>query len=104
MRRRKDGRLIDIALTVSPVQDVNGTIIGASKIARDITERKQAKLAVAEAQSRLATTLESIGDAVLATDPQSLVTYLNPVAERLIGYPMLEANGATARGNFPDCQ
>lgn len=93
VRCRKDGRLIDIALTVSPVQDVNGTIIGASKIARDITERKQAKLAVAEAQSRLATTLESIGDAVLATDPQSLVTYLNPVAERLIGYSMPEAMG-----------
>jgi PAS domain S-box-containing protein len=93
VRRRKDGRLIDIALTVSPVRDVNGTIIGASKIARDIIERKQAKLAIAEAQSRLATTLESIGDAVLATDPQSLVTYLNPVAERLIGYSMLEAMG-----------
>ena len=93
VRRRKDGRLIDIALTVSPVRDVNGTIIGASKIARDITERKQAKLAVAEAQSRLATTLESIGDAVLATDPQSLVTYLNPVAERLLGYPMREVMG-----------
>ena len=93
VRCRKDGRLIDIALTVSPVQDVNGTIIGASKIARDITERKQAKLVVAEAQSRLATTLESIGDAVLATDPQSLVTYLNPVAERLLGYPMREVMG-----------
>ncbi|HEU5202417.1 MAG TPA: PAS domain S-box protein [Nitrospira sp.] len=93
VRRRKDGRLIDIALTVSPVHDVNGMIIGASKIARDITERKQAKLAVAEAQSRLATTLESIGDAVLATDPQSLVTYLNPVAERLLGYSMREVMG-----------
>ena len=93
VRRRKDGRLIDITLTVSPVRDVNGTIIGASKIARDITERKQAKLAIAEAQSRLATTLESIGDAVLATDPQSLVTYLNPVAERLLGYSMREVMG-----------
>ena len=40
VRRRKDGRLIDIDLTVSPVRDGNGTIIGASKIARDITERK----------------------------------------------------------------
>ena len=93
MRRRKDGRLIDIDLTVSPIHDVNGTIIGTSKIARDITERKQAKLAIAEAQSRLATTLESIGDAVLSTDPQSLVTYLNPVAERLLGYPAREIMG-----------
>ena len=59
VRRRKDGRLIDIDLTVSPVRDGNGTIIGASKIARDITERKQTKRAMAEAQGRLATTLKA---------------------------------------------
>lgn len=40
VRRRRDGRLIDISLTVSPVRDASGTIIGASKIARDISERK----------------------------------------------------------------
>jgi PAS domain S-box-containing protein len=44
IRRRKDGRLIDVSLTVSPVF-ANGEIVGVSKIARDITERKQAQLA-----------------------------------------------------------
>jgi PAS domain S-box-containing protein len=43
VRRRKNGSLIDISLTVSPVRAVDGRIIGASKIARDITERKRAK-------------------------------------------------------------
>jgi len=43
VRRRKDGGLIDISLTVSPVKDGSGRIIGASKIARDITERKRAR-------------------------------------------------------------
>jgi PAS domain S-box-containing protein len=38
-RKRKDGTLLDISLTISPVKDLNGTIIGASKIARDITEQ-----------------------------------------------------------------
>lgn len=42
IRRRKDGSLIDISLTISPIRDGNGTIIGASKIARDISERKRA--------------------------------------------------------------
>src|SRR3546814_12966636 len=42
VRRRKDGSLIDISLTVSPVKDGDGRIIGASKIARDITERRLA--------------------------------------------------------------
>src|ERR1051325_6073905 len=42
-RRRKDGTLIDLSLTISPVRDENGQIVGASKIARDITERKRAE-------------------------------------------------------------
>lgn len=41
VRRRKDGTLIDISLTVSPIKDENGRVIGASKIARDVTERKR---------------------------------------------------------------
>lgn len=49
-RQRKDGSLVDISLTVSPVRDATGHIIGASKIARDITERKQAE---ATMQARL---------------------------------------------------
>jgi PAS domain S-box-containing protein len=41
VRRRKDGTLLDISLTISPVRDADGVIVGASKIARDISERKQ---------------------------------------------------------------
>jgi PAS domain S-box-containing protein len=43
VRRRKDGTLIDVALTVSPIKDASGKIVGASKIARDVTEQKQAQ-------------------------------------------------------------
>ena len=43
IRLTKDGRLIDISLTISPVRDEDGRVVGASKIARDITERKQAQ-------------------------------------------------------------
>ncbi len=50
VRRRKDGRLIDISLNVSPLRDANGTIIGASKIARDITEHKRLITAEREAE------------------------------------------------------
>jgi PAS domain S-box-containing protein len=48
VRRRKDGSLIDISLTVSPVRDALGNVIGASKIARDITEHKRAEQALAK--------------------------------------------------------
>jgi two-component system, chemotaxis family, CheB/CheR fusion protein len=43
VRRRKDGSLVDVSLTVSPIRDETGRIVGASKIARDITARKQAE-------------------------------------------------------------
>jgi PAS domain S-box-containing protein len=43
VRRRKDGSRVEISLTVSPIKDNNGTIIGASKVARDITERRRAR-------------------------------------------------------------
>ncbi|MFL5246169.1 MAG: PAS domain S-box protein [Gemmataceae bacterium] len=52
VRLSKEGRRIDISLTVSPVRDVEGRIIGASKIARDITYRKQAEEALREADRR----------------------------------------------------
>jgi PAS domain S-box-containing protein len=46
IRRCKDGRLVDVSLTVSPMRDAHGTIVGASKIARDVTERKRAEAVV----------------------------------------------------------
>jgi PAS domain S-box-containing protein len=64
VRRRKDGSLIDISLTVSPIKDTDGRIIGASKIARDITERKRAqeqqKLLVNEMKHRIKNSLATI--------------------------------------------
>lgn len=42
-RRRKDGRILEVSLTVSPVRDSHGTVVGASTIARDVTERKEAQ-------------------------------------------------------------
>ena len=52
VRRRKDGAAIEISLTVSPILDASGRVIGASKIARDITERKRAEAALREADRR----------------------------------------------------
>jgi PAS domain S-box-containing protein len=48
VRRCKDGRLVDVSLTVSPMRDERGTIVGASKIARDVTARKRAETVVAQ--------------------------------------------------------
>lgn len=58
VRRRKDGRLLDISLTVSPIIDANGKIVGASKIARDITDRKRAEEALRQNRDNLERTVE----------------------------------------------
>jgi two-component system CheB/CheR fusion protein len=64
VRRRKDGSLVNISLTVSPVKDAQGTIIGASKIARDITERKRAqeleRLLAGEMRHRIKNSLATV--------------------------------------------
>jgi PAS domain S-box-containing protein len=52
VRRRKDGKLIHISVTVSPIRDMAGKIIGASKVARDITERKRLEMEIAEISNR----------------------------------------------------
>jgi PAS domain S-box-containing protein len=86
LRRAKDGRLVPISLTVSPIKDKDGRIIGASKIARDISERKRAEEALREEKARLQATLTGIGDAVIVTDADSRVTMMNPVAQALTGW------------------
>jgi PAS domain S-box-containing protein len=93
VRIRKDGTRVDISVTLSPILDSAGRIVGISKIARDITERKRME---AERQAReelFRITLSSIGDAVVTTDNQGRVTFVNPTAETLTGWPNDEAVG-----------
>jgi len=52
IRRRKDGRLIDVSVTISPIRDAGGNITGASKVARDITERKRLEREILEISDR----------------------------------------------------
>src|SRR4051812_16639570 len=64
IRLTKNGRPLDISLTVSPVRDETGRIIGVSKVARDITEKKRLAADLAAQREWFRVTLESIGDAV----------------------------------------
>ena len=92
-RVRKDGERIDISLTISPVRDESGAIIGVSKIARDITAQKRALAELAAQQAWFRTTLGSIGDAVIACDPDGRVTFMNATAEKLTEWSQPDAAG-----------
>ena len=60
VRRRKDGMELDISLSVSPVKDAEGRVVGASKVARDISERQQAERALRESKERLRTLADGL--------------------------------------------
>jgi PAS domain S-box-containing protein len=93
VRRRKDGQLVDVSLTVSAIRDPQGAIVGASKISRDITAQKRAEEELRTSEAWYRVTLSSIGDAVIATDARGRVTFMNTRAEELTGWAQSEAVG-----------
>jgi PAS domain S-box-containing protein len=86
VRCHKDGHLINVSLTISPVRNAEGKIIGASKIARDITERMKAEADLRAGKQRLQDLLAAIPAAIYTTDAEGTITYFNEAAIELSGH------------------
>jgi diguanylate cyclase (GGDEF)-like protein/PAS domain S-box-containing protein len=89
--RRKDGSMLVVVDSSRVVRDRQGRITGFEGTLTDITERKKAETAVFQAKERAQVTLQSIGDAVITTDSEGRIDYMNPVAESLTGWENHEA-------------
>ncbi len=86
VRRRKDGSSIDVSLTISRVRDATGKIIGASTIARDITERKQLEEKLRESERRFRALIEKSSDAIVLIGMEPSVLYASSSTTHLLGY------------------
>ncbi|MHB1415613.1 MAG: PAS domain S-box protein, partial [Chloroflexota bacterium] len=93
VRVRKDGQRVDVSLSIAPIRDGSGRLVGASTIASDITDRKMAEEErerlleqLQLEQERWRATVESMLDLVAVSDAQGRVTYINPAYSRHIGY------------------
>ncbi len=93
IRRSKTGSYVDISLTISPIFDSQGKVIGASKVARDISKERKARERVKQSEEWFRVTLSSIGDAVIATDAGANITFMNCAAEELTGWTAQESIG-----------
>jgi len=91
--RRRDGGLIDCLLTSNLHYGPDGAVDQFQGIIRDVTARKKAEQALRASEENLSTILDSIGDAVIATDTRGIVTRMNPVACHLTGWSLKDAAG-----------
>ena len=93
VRSNKEGKNLQVSLTVSPIKDVKGNLIGVSTIARDITERKKAEEAIRRANAYNRSLIEASLDPLVTIDPDGKISDVNAATVRVTGYSREELIG-----------
>lgn len=89
-RLRKDGTVIEVSVAVSPIKTPDGQIVGASKVARDITERKKAEKALQESEERLHMVFENLSEGLVISRLDGQLLYWNRAGLEMHGFSTLE--------------
>jgi len=98
IRVRKDGTRFPVSLSVAPIHDEDGTVVGASVIGRDMTEQNRAS----EVAQRMASMVELSREAMVGGTLQGTITSWNPAATRMFGFTDKEIIGKSGRLLLPD--
>jgi len=98
MRVRKDGTRFPVSLSIAPILEDDGAVIGASVIGHDMTEQKEAF----EVAQRMAAMVEFSGEAIVGGTLEGIITSWNPAAQRLFGYSSREMIGTSVNLVLPD--
>jgi PAS domain S-box-containing protein len=92
-RLRKDEKLIDVSLNLSPIFDASGRLTAVSIIARDITERKRVEEKLRESEEKYRNIVETANEGILIINNEALITYANKKLADMLGYTLQESIG-----------
>ena len=102
VRLRKDGRRLDVAITSSPIRNLDGEIVGASKIVRDISAQRASAEALAESQVRLAAIVDSAMDGIITVDERGCIVVFNDAAAAMLRCARSDAIGGPLDRFLPE--
>ena len=102
LRVKKNGEKIIVALTISPIRNKDGMIVGASTIARDISSRKEMEHNLQEEKSHNQAILDNVVDGIITIDKHGLIQSFNPASERIFGYSKEEVLGKNIKFLMPE--
>jgi two-component system sensor kinase FixL len=101
VRRTKNGQLVNVSLTISPVKNAAGRVVAASAIARDITSQKRAEMALRASEARWRSIIDSAVDGIVVIDAAGRIESFNRGAEALFGYAATEVIGRNVNVLMP---
>jgi PAS domain S-box-containing protein len=93
VRVTKDKRRVDVSITISPIRNARGEIVGASAVARDISSIQRARREARESESRAQAIFQSAAQAILIVDAAGRIVAVNPVTRSMFGYSSEELVG-----------